>query len=100
MHISDDNGGSGFYIRRANTNRIEFWLIPDGGGDRLFTLTSPDYTVNTWKHYAMTYNNTEAKLYINSQLHQTVAVTLQNTWQMELLDWVIELIMINNFMVN
>jgi hypothetical protein len=79
MHISDDNGGSGFYIRRANANRIEFWLTSNATQNRLFTLTSPDYTVDIWRHYAVTYNNTEAKLYIDSVLHQTVAVTLENT---------------------
>ena len=59
------------YFRRANANRLEFWMW--NGSSRLFTLTSSDYTLDVWRHYTVTYNNTEAKLYLDGGLYQIVS---------------------------
>jgi len=65
------SGSSVVYFRRAAANRLEFWI--DDGSGRLFTLVSSDYTLDVWRHYTITYNNTEAKLYLDGVLYQTVS---------------------------
>ena len=68
-----DNGTDGLYFRRINADRLHFWIQkPDLSGN-YFTLTSSDYIIDTWRYYTITYNNTEAKLYLDGILHETVA---------------------------
>jgi hypothetical protein len=66
------DGNNNIYMRRQNANYLIFWIWQNGAyiGS---TLSSSNYTLDQWRLYTITFNSTEAKLYINGLLHQTIS---------------------------
>jgi len=71
QYFQDNNNN--IYFRRQNANYLGFWIWQNGylGGGGV--LNMPNYIVDVWTHYVITYTGTEAKAYVNGILHQTDA---------------------------
>ena len=69
QYFQDNNNN--IYFRRANANRFTFWIWQNGYLGFDGALDMPNYIVDEWNHYVITYTGTEAKAYFNGILHQT-----------------------------
>jgi len=71
QYFQDNNNN--IYFRRQNANRFAFWIWQNGYLGGGVALDMPNYIVDQWNHYVITYTGTEAKAYVNGILHQTDA---------------------------
>jgi len=50
--------------------------VSDGSTAIQYNFTASTFTLDTWNHIAVTYNNGELKMYLNGTLNKTSATTI------------------------
>lgn len=63
-------------LLRRTSNGYPMFSVSDGSTAIQYNFTASTFTLDTWNHIAVTYNNGELKMYLNGTLNKTSATTI------------------------
>ena len=63
-------------LLRRSSNGYPMFSVSDGSTAVNYNFTASTFTLDTWNHIAVTYNNGELKMYLNGVLNKTSSTTI------------------------